>query len=320
MPAMPPTFFTVSGNIRAVVGVRRRSDGTVQTLPEAVPDGDTVGTQLNGSVSVRFLGVDTPEKSFAQPLGGLQALSGAPWEQFLSNPFAPGLPDRLDAPLRAHVAARAGSGAAANHHRHAVAAGEALQSLIQQDMAALGQAPEQFQYFVAFSYEVFDTNGRFLVFLNRNQAAPDVPSPRPPSYNERMLALGRTLPYFIWPNVAPFRSARTITDAVPPPRTAHLLAQTGALKTAREAVKAARAAGRGLFDPADPLRFEAFEIRYLGRGEAPSRAVIDLSRNDDVILRPQSYCAIPHPEDRLFGPAEFVPLFAARGWRLEGFA
>ena len=100
-------------------------------------------------MSVRFLGVDTPETSFAQPLGGLQSLSAAPWEQFLSNPFAPGLPDRLDAPLRAHVSARAGAGAAANHHRHAVAAGEALQSLIQQDMAALGQAPERFQYVVA---------------------------------------------------------------------------------------------------------------------------------------------------------------------------
>ncbi len=28
---------------------------------------------------------------------------------------------------------------------------------------------------------------------------------------------------------------------------------------------------------------------------------------------------VPHTEDRLFVPAEFVPLFAAKGWRLEGF-
>jgi hypothetical protein len=47
--------------------------------------------------------------------------------------------------------------------------------------------------------------------------------------------------------------------------------------------------------------------------------VIDLSKNDDVLLRAQSYFKIPHPEDRLFVPAEFVPLFAAKGWRLEGF-
>ena len=84
-------------------------------------------------------------------------------------------------------------------------------------------------------------------------------------------------------------------------------------------MKSARATGIGVFDAADPLRFEAFEIRYLGRAEVPNRGVIDLSRNDDVILRPQSYFKIPNPEDRLFIPAEFVPLFAAKGWRLEGF-
>lgn len=60
-------------------------------------------------------------------------------------------------------------------------------------------------------------------------------------------------------------------------------------------------------------------MRYLGRREPPNRAVIDLSRNDDVILRPQSYFRIPNPEDRLFIPPAFVPLFAARGWRLEGW-
>ena len=60
-------------------------------------------------------------------------------------------------------------------------------------------------------------------------------------------------------------------------------------------------------------------MRYLGRREPPNRAVIDLSRNDDVILRPQSYFRIPNPEDRLFLPPAFVPLFVARGWRLEGW-
>jgi hypothetical protein len=91
------------------------------------------------------------------------------------------------------------------------------------------------------------------------------------------------------------------------------------LKHARAAVKQARANGLGVFDPADPLRFMAFEVRYLGRAEAPIRAVIDLSTDDPLILRPQSYFKIVNPEDRLFIPGEFVPLFAARGWRLEGF-
>ncbi|MGH7575886.1 MAG: hypothetical protein ACREM1_12280 [Longimicrobiales bacterium] len=47
--------------------------------------------------------------------------------------------------------------------------------------------------------------------------------------------------------------------------------------------------------------------------------MIDLSKSDDTILRPQSYFKIPNPEDRLFISAEFISLFAARGWRLQGF-
>jgi endonuclease YncB( thermonuclease family) len=319
---MPATFFTLrDGSPRAVMGIRRRNDGTVQTLGDAVPDGDTVGIQLDGTGAVRFLGVDTPEKSFQQPLGGAALLSGQPWEQFLSNPFAPGLPaSALEPALADHLRARMGSGAAANHHRAAIAASDALRNLIQADITALGQASDAFGYFVAFSYEIFDRNGRFLAFVNRNQPDANVPAPRPDTYNERMLESGHTLPYFIWPNIDPFRKADSIAHAVLAPKTANTVAQTGDLGKARAFVKAARAAKKGVFNAADALRFEAFEIRYLGRGEAPNRAVIDLSRNDDLLLRPQSYFKIPHAEDRLFVPAEFVPLFAAKGWRLEGFA
>ena len=319
---MPVTFFTLGdGSPRAVVGVRRRNDGTVQPPDEAAPDGDTVGVQLDGTGAVRLLGVDTPEKSFQQPLGGGAALDGPKWEEFLTNPFAAGLPATgLEPPLVAHLQARVGSGAATNHHRHAMAAANALRALIQGDVAALGQTRETFRYFLSFSYEVFDGNGRFLAFVNRNQPSPSIPGPRPDSYSERMLQGGHALPYFIWPNVEPFRDAKSIAGAVLAPRTANTTAETGALKKARDFVKSARAANQGVFEALDSLRFEAFEIRYLGRGEAPNRAVIDLSENDDVMLRPQSYFKIPRPEDRLFVPPEFVPLFAARGWRLEGFA
>ena len=192
--------------------------------------------------------------------------------------------------------------------------------MVQSDQVAMGQAPADFRYFLAFSYEDFDRYGRFLAFINRNQPSATVPGPRPPSYNERQLAAGRALPYFIWPNINPFREAPTIVDAVPPPGSARTLAELGDLKKARDAVKQARANGLGAFDPADPLRFEAFEVRFLGRGEVPIRGVIDLSTDDTVILRPQSYIKIPNPEDRLYIPGEFVPLFAARGWKLEGFA
>ena len=124
---MAETFFTLGdGSPRAVMGIRRKSDGTVQTLDQAVADGDTVGVQL-GTGSVRFLGIDSPEKSFEQPLGGAQNLDGPKWEQFLTNPFANGYPAQsLEPALAAHLQSRFASGAAANHHRHAVAAGEAL--------------------------------------------------------------------------------------------------------------------------------------------------------------------------------------------------
>lgn len=318
---MAEVFVTLSdGSPRAVMGVRRKSNGTVQTLDESVADGDTVGTQLSGTGSVRFLGIDSAEKAFEQPLGGDQALNGPRWEQYLTNPFGNGYPAHLLEPtLHAHLQARFGPGAAANHHRHALAAGDHLKQLIQSDATAMGQSLEQFQYFLSFSYEVFDRFGRLLAFLNRNQPNPTVPGPRPRSYNDRQLQFGRALPFFIWPNINPFRDAESVAHAVPRPGTANAIAETGDLKRARDFVKSARTTKLGVFDAADPLRFEAFEIRYLGRGEAPSRAVIDLSRNDDVMLRPQSYFRIPNPEDRLWVPAEFVPLFAAKGWRLEGF-
>jgi endonuclease YncB( thermonuclease family) len=318
---MAATFFTLGdGSPRAIMGIRRRNDGTVQSLSEAVADGDTLGAQLDGTGPVRFLGVDTPEKNFEQPLGGAQGLDGPKWEEFLTDPFAPGLPaSSLAAPLADDLRQRIGAGAARNHHRHAVAAGEALKDLIQSDMTALGQSPEAFRYFLAFAYEVFDRFGRFLAFLNRNQPDPHVPGPRPDSYNLRQLKAGHALPYFIWPNVNPFREADSIASAVLAPGTANTVAEVGDLRRARDAAKAARATGLGVFDAADPLRVEPFEIRFLGRGEVPSRSVIDLGRNDDVILSPQSYFRLA-PEDRLFIPAEFVPLFVATGWRLDGIA
>jgi hypothetical protein len=134
-----------------------------------------------------------------------------------------------------------------------------------------------------------------------------------------MLESGAALPYFIWPNIDPFR-ASSLLDAVMAPGTANQVAEaTPALRRARNFVRQARANSLGVFNPANPLRFEAFEVRYLGRREPPNRAVIDLSRNDDVILRPHSYFRIPNPEDRLFIPLVFVPLFVSRGWRLEGW-
>jgi hypothetical protein len=58
-----------------------------------------------------------------------------------------------------------------------------------------------------------------------------------------------------------------------------------------------------------------FELRFLARRSPPDRWVIDLSADDDRLHPPQSYIAIPNAEDRLFLPAEYVPLFVENGWR-----
>jgi hypothetical protein len=318
---MADAFFTVGGLPRAVTSVRRDANGQPQSLNAAIPDGDTIGVHVQGSGSVRFLGIDSPEKSFELPgAAGARRLDSAEWEAYLTDPFLPQFgPFPLDPPLADHLHTRIGAGAGVNHRFHGDNAEQALIALVESDMTALGQNLNTFGFFLAFSFEVFDAYGRFLAFINRNQPDPNNPGPRPLSYNERMLESGAALPYFIWPNIDPFR-ATPLLDAVLAPGTANQVAEAiPALRRARDFVRQARANGSGVFDPTNPLRFEAFEVRYLGRRELPNRAVIDLSRNDDVILRPQSYFRIPNPEDRLFIPPAFVPLFAARGWRLEGW-
>lgn len=319
---MPDAFFTSGGRPRTVASIRRGADGQPQSLNASIPDGDTIGLHIAGSGSVRFLGIDTPEKSFELPgSGGARRLDSPEWQNYLADPFRPEFgPIDLDKDLVVHLRTRVGAGAAMNHRRHGENAEQALVALVQSDMAALGQDPNTFRYFVAFSFEVFDTYGRFLAFINRDQPDADNPAPRPLSYNERMLQSGASLPYFIWPNIDPFRTSSSLLDAVIAPGTANRVAtETPALRRARDFVRQARADRAGVFDAANPLRFEAFEVRYLGRREPPNRAVIDLGRDDDVILRPQSYFRIPHPEDRLFIPLHFVPLFVSRGWRLEGW-
>lgn len=318
---MADAFFTVGGLARGITSIRRDASGQAQSLNTAIPDGDTIGVHVAGSGLVRFLGIDTPEKSFELPgFAGARRLDSAEWETYLTDPFLPQFgPFPLDPLLADHLRTRIGPGAGVNHRSHGDNAEQALIALVQSDITALGQNLNTFGFFLAFSFEVFDSFGRFLAFINRNQLDANNPGPRPLSYNERMLETGASLPYFIWPNIDPFR-ATPLLDAVLAPGTAsQVAAATPALRRARDFVQQARANGSGVFNPANPLRFEAFEVRYLGRRDLPNRAVIDLGRNDDVILRPQSYFRIPNPEDRLFIPLAFVPLFAARGWRLEGW-
>jgi endonuclease YncB( thermonuclease family) len=301
----------------AQLGMHGSRQGTIN---QQVHDGDTVVSLLEGNVGIRFLGVDAPEVSFTLPgRKGFIRLSDPAWEAFLTDPFAAALPSfnpPLSPELQGFLTTRVGQGAAVNHARLGSAATDTLRELVRADVAVLGQTEASFRFFCAFAHEVMDGFGRLLCFLNRQQASATDPAPRPRSYNERMLEAGWVTPYFIWPNIDPFRRQGSLIDAVLAPGTANTVAErAGALKVARGFVRAAREQHLGLFEQADPLRLLPFELRFLARRAAPERWVIDLGRNDDTLIPPQGYFQVANQEDRLFIPAEYVPLFVEAGWR-----
>ncbi len=53
------------------------------------------------------------------------------------------------------------------------------------------------------------------------------------------------------------------------------------------------------------------------RRRPPDRWVVDLSKNDDILVEPQEYYTIANVEDRLFIPDEYAPLFEKTGWRRQ---
>lgn len=286
----------------------------IGSVKQQVHDGDTIIVRTLGNLSIRFLGVDTPEVSITLPPGGrFESIGGASWAAFLDDPFS----DRFGAialapALQRHLAARVGSGCAANHFKHAQAAQRALEAEVQADLDAAAVERSEFRFFLAFASEVMDGYGRLLGYVNKEQRS----KPRPPDYNGRLLAAGFALPYFIWPNINPFRKQTSMVDAVPPPGGAAALAnRESSLRAARMAVRAARDEQRGVFEAADPLRLEPFELRYLAGRRPPSRWVLDLTSDGDMLLPPQRYFEIPNPEDRLFVPEQYVALFVEKGWR-----
>ena len=293
----------------------RRGDGR-GSPGQQVYDGDTANVEADGNLGVRLLGVDAPERALTLPEVATEAVDRRPgepfvaltderWERFLSDPFADGSL-RLRRELREHLEPKLGPGCAANQARFADAAKQAFRAEVEGDLAESGVSREDFRFFMAFASEVIDGYGRLLCYLNVDRPRP----PRPPSYNERLLVAGQVLPYFIWPNVDPFRLQPSLVEAVPRPGAAPPLADE------RAGVAAARSEGLGVWGGEEPLRLMPFELRFLARLSPPERWVIDVAARDDRLLAPQLYPRIERPEDRLFAGAEFVPLFESRGWRL----
>jgi hypothetical protein len=292
---------------------------TVGSVRQQVHDGDTITVQAIGNLGIRFLGVDAPEISFTLPKSSaFTSLGSDKWEAFFAHWPDEGTYGSFDPPLREdlreHLRARIVAGVAQNHYHHATAAEDALEEEVLKDVQVLGQTQEEFRFFLAFAFEIMDRYGRMLCFVNREQPDSSVPEPRPLTYNERLLTTGRVLPYFIWPNVNPFRKAKSLVDAVIEPGTANQIADQS-LQAARTAFRQAREQHEGIYDAQDPLILEPFEVRFLAQRRAPNRWIIDLSKNDHVMLKPQNYHTIPNAEDRLFIPAEYVPLFVQAGWQ-----
>jgi hypothetical protein len=91
------------------------------------------------------------------------------------------------------------------------------------------------------------------------------------------------------------------------------------MAAARASVKAARRLRVGLYEAGRPLRLQAFELRMLARRQPPDRWLVDLGGDSDndtgTLIPPQCYPRVPLPEDRLFIPAEYVPLWVEKGWK-----
>jgi hypothetical protein len=300
------------------------STGKHQTVGNAVHDGDTVSTDPDGNIPVRLLGVDAPEVSFTLPNDPpvkFTDITDQRWADFLTDPFARGLPlfdPPLPRQLRAFLEQKLGPGCAANHAKHAKPATDAFRAKVSKDVADSGLDNDSFLFFLAFAHDVLDRYGRFLTFLHQDRP----PGQRKPSYNRQLLDDALVVPYAIWPNIDPFRTAATLLDAVPAP--GQLADQE--LDQTRQVVKDTRTAHKGIYEQADPLQLQPFELRYLARTTTiggrkarlgPDRWVIDLTANDNRLHPPHSYHRIPNPEDRLFIPEEFVSLFETKGWKKQ---
>ena len=323
---MPKALFKFGNLIRGFGVLPPWGSGTA-TVKQAVHDGDTVGIMPDGHFGVRFLGIDTPEKTFLHPK--IKSAYDGKWvsvekfEKYLHNPFLPDYPNNdefiknLTDDLKNHLEAKLNHETAKNHKTHADDATKGLEKIIQEDYDAKTALTEDFKFFMAFSYEIMDGLGRFLCYLDYDKSRDERDDKI--TYNEKMLREGHAEPYFIWPNTNPFSKESSIKDAAFGPDEFYTKIENDKrFSDARNFVQTARKKKKGIFNKTNKLTLSAFELRFLARRKPPSRYVIDLSKKTDTILSPTKYHTIKHQEDRLFVNYEHLPLFAATGWKIEG--
>jgi len=319
---------TKNGLTIAIVALGDRR-GVAGSVRQEVHDGDTIAVRTAGNFGVRFLGVDAPEISFQLP--GSPTFTGIAdpkFIKFLTDPFAAAYPP-FDPPLhpklKAHLRKGIGKDSALNHHRHALVAEQALEAEVLADLKTLKKSEVDFRFFLAFATEVVDRYGRLLGYIHPDQPQATKAN-RLPSYQERLLVDAIVRPYFIWPNVNPYRKQTSLKAAVPKPGQAKREADAEqTFRDARLKVARARRDQKGTYIKGDSLKLEPFEVRYLSRTSTkgtklfrrpPDRWVIDLSSAGTTLIHPQHYHTVPNPEDRLFVPDDYTDLFVKAGWTL----
>ncbi len=303
----------------------------IGSVKQVTHDGDTIKVSVSGNFSVRFLGIDTPEISFElKGKNGFHHIGSINWINYLNdlrNTWT-NIKQVLGIGLFNNISQKLDLGdVAINHSIHAKRAEDKLESLIEADIQFLGLDKNNMRFFLPFAYEILDGYGRLLSFVHpdlKNEAINIQNKPdRIASYNDRMLESGFSLPYFIWPNINPFRKESNVVAAVynSPQELRSKIASDNTFGQARQHVKNSRASHTGVFEPdfhfegnqTGTLILEAFELRFLGRQSAPSRYFINLESDDNVLHKPTDYYQY-YPEDRLFIPQEFIPLFESKGW------
>jgi endonuclease YncB( thermonuclease family) len=323
---MVKSIFNPDGFTRGFSVLPKHGDRTA-TVKEAVHDGDTITVEADGTFSIRFLGVDTPEVSFTFPKLPGDRRSGSfrsilEFEEYLSNPFnIHQYPDskryskELGAGLLNYLKPKLNSNTALNHHKYAIAAQRELENIVELDLRQRVYEGENFRFFMAFAYEVMDRYGRFLCYVDRDNKPSELEGRL--TYNERILQSGLASPYFIWPNINPFRRQKSLVEAVPlATKFKEFINRDERFKLARKFVSDARKSHIGIFDTQDRLLLLPFELRYLARRKAPDRYVLDMSKDRPKILKPTDYHLIPNEEDRLFIDEQFVPLFEKKGYQV----
>jgi endonuclease YncB( thermonuclease family) len=303
-------------------GLHGKKIGSVKQI---VHDGDTLNTRLIHNLGVRFLGIDTPEMSF--PLPGSNTfinLSDKRWAEFFkSGKWRENFPIGQDLYHHFNTIIGNGKNISNNHAEYAVKAEKSLVKIISSDLKRSKKSTRSFNFFMAFGSDFLDTYGRLLCYLNSStgnfRSQKDQDEIKKLSYNERQLITGLAVPYFIWPNIQPFLSIKAFArENIHPKNFWTLIKKANKLHQARKFVSDARAANKGIFSETNPLKLMPFELRIISRKKSPDRYVVDLrDEGNNLLLKPEEYIKIPHQEDRLHIPGEFVPIFQVYGWVLK---